>query len=459
MLKPSIVSVLNSGLCVGCGACKVVDSGISIVRNRYGAMEADISSCSEPGLILASKVCPWSAESRSETEISDSLFSGCSGYDDRIGFYIDMVAARVCNDDDVVRSSSGGMTTLIASALLEAGYVDGVIHVGSAESACSGLFEFVVSESVSQIEGRRKSQYYSASIDIVMERIRGDGRRYAFVGVPCYVKAVRSLCQVDISLSEQIRFFIGLVCGHMKSSAFAESMAWQVGVAPDRLRSVDFRKKVVGRPAHEYQFEATSIDGVRASGVSKDLVGGSWGHALFQLKACDFCDDIFAETADVVLGDAWIKKYVKDWRGTNVVVVRNPIIMKIMHDALACGRITMDSISVDELVESQAGNFRHRWDGLSVRLEVAQQAGEWIPSKRIKPGSRSVSDQRRKIILLRQKMASESHSLFYEAKNRHSLPFFLGAIAPMVKSMKKLTGETFSGKVFRRLSGLLRRPR
>lgn len=40
-------------------------------------------------------------------------------------------------------------------------------------------------------------------------------------------------------------------------------------------------------------------------------------------KACDFCDDVFAETADIALGDAWLPEYVQDGNGTNVVVTRN----------------------------------------------------------------------------------------------------------------------------------------
>ena len=30
---------------------------------------------------------------------------------------------------------------------------------------------------------------------------------------------------------------------------------------------------------------------------------------MLKYKACDFCDDVFGEVADVVFGDAWVEKY------------------------------------------------------------------------------------------------------------------------------------------------------
>ena len=36
--------------------------------------------------------------------------------------------------------------------------------------------------------------------------------------------------------------------------------------------------------------------------------------------ACEFCDDVVGETADMSVGDAWLPGYVSDWRGTSVVV-------------------------------------------------------------------------------------------------------------------------------------------
>ena len=79
-----------------------------------------------------------------------------------------------------------------------------------------------------------------------------------------------------------IRYFVGLVCGHMKTRFFAESLAWQVGIAPHELAAVDFRIKNPDRKASDYDFGALrsgANDYVQRR--TQALVGGNWGHGAF----------------------------------------------------------------------------------------------------------------------------------------------------------------------------------
>src|SRR3546814_14393552 len=91
-------------------------------------------------------------------------------------------------------------------------------------------------------------------MSVALSSIAGDGKRYAFVGVPCFVKAISLLMRQDARLAEQIRFRDGLVCGHLKSAAFAECLSWQTGVTPEELAAVDFRVKDPDPPATRYRF-------------------------------------------------------------------------------------------------------------------------------------------------------------------------------------------------------------
>jgi coenzyme F420-reducing hydrogenase beta subunit len=45
----------------------------------------------------------------------------------------------------------------------------------------------------------------------------------------------------------------------------------------------------------------------------------TWGAGFFQNSACNYCDDVVAETSDIAFGDAWVEPYSSDGRGTNVV--------------------------------------------------------------------------------------------------------------------------------------------
>lgn len=433
----SINNVIESGTCVGCGACSVRSHGrIPIARSSFGAMRAEQGAASAQDLADASAVCPFSNDAVNEDVIARELFSS-PATDKRIGVIDAIFAGRVAEGENIELSSSGGMTSWLTLKLLEAGRIDGVIHV-AASSDDGALFEYVVSTTPEELRHRRKSQYYSTSLGDVVRQIRGDGRRYALVGVPCFVKAARLLARQDEVFRGQLALCIGLVCGHLKSSGFAELLAWQVGVEPKELAKVDFRVKRAGEDAADYGFSAWRRgDPTPKTKATRQLLGGNWGHAMFQLKACDYCDDVFAETADVAFGDAWLPQYASDWRGTNVIVSRRPEITQLIQDGQRRGEIFLETLSADDAARSQAGNYRHRWDGLSLRLADDVAKKRWVPIKRIAPGSRPVTRSRARIIRLRRRLAELSHVSFAEAKATGSLAVFESAVRPIIDVMDR----------------------
>lgn len=460
---PTIVKVAAEGVCVGCGACSVATgSRIGVHRNELGHYQVQLAGAGAADLAAASAVCPFADEAVDEDALAGEFLPREQAHDRRIGQYLSVRAGRVL-DEEVTLSSSGGLTSWMTLELLRRGLIDGVIHVGAGADPKLGLFEYRVSHGQDELRLHRKSQYYSTSIVSTLQAVRGNGKRYAFVGVPCFVKAVRLLARQDDVLREQLAFCIGLVCGHLKSSGFAELLAWQVGVPPAELTRVDFRVKDPTKPSNDYGFSAWGLDGAPPkTRPVHTLVGGNWGHAMFQLRACDYCDDIFAETADIAFGDAWLPEYKADWRGTNVVVNRHPLLEAILDEGVAAKAIVLEPLTPARAAASQDGNYRHRWDGLSVRLADDREAARWAPRKRIAPGSRAVSPVRRRIVRLRRELAAASHSAFRDAKAAGSLELFMARVRPLMTAMaqehKALYGprpyvvlRQFLGKALRRL--------
>ncbi|MFI5429466.1 Coenzyme F420 hydrogenase/dehydrogenase, beta subunit C-terminal domain [Aeromicrobium sp. UC242_57] len=104
--------------------------------------------------------------------------------------------------------------------------------------------------------------------------------------------------------------------------------------------------------------------------AQSELFGSNWGHGFFKAKFSDFTDDALNETADVAVGDAWLRDYDTDNLGNNVVIVRNPSIQAMVDDAVADGRLRFDAISVSTVLASQRGssitpvtNFSIGWTG------------------------------------------------------------------------------------------------
>ena len=82
-----------------------------------------------------------------------------------------------------------------------------------------------------------------------------------------------------------------------------------------------------------------------------------WGLGYFKPKACDWCDDIVGELADVSSGDAWLPGYVKDPGGNNIVIVRSPEIHEIISSGIEHGELSFSNGTVEDVVLSQSGKL------------------------------------------------------------------------------------------------------
>lgn len=432
-----IEETVARGMCIGCGVCSVATCGaISLKLGPTRLRVPDLNDDDMGAVRKASRVCPFSDESPNESVLDAPTSEGRAlPQDVRVGRYGRTFAGRVTDDDALVGSSSGGLASWLLAQLLERGEVDAVIHVGAGEDE---LFEDLIS-GPGELGRRRKSRYFATTLADVLPLIRDDSRRFALVGVPCFITAARALCREVPEYAERLVLFVGLVCGHLKSPAYAESLAWQAGVAPSDVEEVDFRVKQRGRTAGDYLF------GIRRRGESEwittptnELIGTNWGHGSFQPEACNVCDDIFAETADVVFGDAWLPRYSSDWRGTNVVITRNPLVDEVFASGEASGDLWVEHLPLDEVVHSQAGNYRHRRDGMAVRLADDIAEGLSVPAKRVVPGYGHVTRRRVKLIRKRRALSAASHDLFASARASGDLDDYLTPMRTLIREYRRV---------------------
>jgi len=445
-------NVIEGGYCIGCGACAVKSCAYSIKTTEQGFYQAELVAGDTQKDI--DEVCPFSS-SKDENKIGRKLFEKNSLFDSRVGYYKQIYAGHVEEKEYRQKGSSGGLVTWVLSELLSAGKIDGVIHVG--ETGRKGeLFEYRISETLDEIRLNAKSRYYPVHMDEVIRKIKQTDKVYAFVGVPCFVKSIRLLMESDNEISARIKYCIAIFCGHFKTKAFSEMIAWQQNVLPHELAGIDFRVKVEGRRASQYGAQVikqTSENGkIKLPPVQKqDLYGMDWGLGYFKPKACDWCDDIAGEVADLTCGDAWLPEYIQDSGGTNIVVIRNSKILELVHSGMSDNKLNLKEQLVDKVYESQAGNYRHRQEGLSVRINDAKQFGVWHPTKRVDETTFDVPDKRKKIYLLRSKISEASHQNFQHAKQHSSFSHFILKMMPYVfkyywlnrsvKGMLKITYE------------------
>ncbi|MBU7583283.1 MAG: Coenzyme F420 hydrogenase/dehydrogenase, beta subunit C-terminal domain [Nostoc sp. TH1S01] len=433
-------TVVDGGYCIGCGACAaVVDSPIKMKLDEYGKLYATLNEPVDKTSNQTSlgTVCPFSNEGLNEDQLAEEIFGKDCQYHNQIGYYLTTYAGFVNEGDFRKRGSSGGMGNWIVTQLLSEGLVDGVIHVKPCTPSPTDprLFKYQISKTIEEVRNGAKSRYYPIEISEVIQMLREQPGRYVIVGVPCFIKAIRLLMKQDPIISERIKFCVGLICGHLKSIHFAEMFAWQCGIEPGQLLEFDFRKKLPDRVASQYAIKAVGWqDGQVIERISpvRDLYGWDWGQGFFKYKACDYCDDVVAETADIVVGDAWLPQYVGDSQGTNVVVVRNSILHNLIEQGITTGKLKLDHIDADEVARSQSSGLNHRREGLAYRLYLSDQKGEWRPPKRVQPQINHLSKQLQKRQYLRIQLAEQSHIAFKQAIDAKRFYIFVQRMSLLV---------------------------
>jgi len=416
--------MVASGLCIGCGACVSQSAGRGHMRlDRYGQLKpaGDARWLRTRSAALA-QTCPFSPAAANEDALAAERFAG-TGRDDRLGHFAGAYVGHVSEPGFRDEGSSGGLTTWVAAQLLRRGLVDAVAHVAPGQGGDGPYFAYRISRSEAQLRAGAKSRYHPIELSGVIDEIRRVPGRYAIVGIPCFIKAVHLLRRQERVLAERIVHTLGLFCGHMKSARFVESFAWQLGTRIEEVVALDYRLKNPDRPANWYTAHLALKDGTTRSRDWWHLADGDWGAGFFMNSACNSCDDVMAETADIAFGDAWVEPYSSDGRGTNVVVVRSPLIHAMIETAIAEGRLALTPVDADFVAGTQAAGLRQRREGLAWRLTWPRRGIR--PIKRVAP-SRALGLRRKLIYLIRHQISAWSHRMFWLARATRQPQLYIG---------------------------------
>ncbi|MFK3891105.1 Coenzyme F420 hydrogenase/dehydrogenase, beta subunit C-terminal domain [Sphingomonas sp. NPDC079357] len=401
-LRPD--DIVDAGLCIGCGGCSA-----AMRMDRDGLWKPAPGT---PGGADFAARCPFSPAAANEDALAAERFPDAPGRSDLLGRFESSWVGHVAEGGFRANGSSGGMVSWVAAELLRSGAVDAVAHVAPvADPHGDGrFFSYRLSRDADEIAGGAKSRYYPVELSAVIAAIRATPGRYAVVAVPCFIKALHLLRRTDPVIAERVTHLLGLFCGHQKSARLVDSFAWQLDAPIKRVRGVDYRIKDASRPANWYRAHLTLDDGSARAEDWWHLADGDWGAGFFQNPACDWCDDVVAETADVAFGDAWVEPYSSDGRGTNVVIARSPEIHAMIAGAVADGRLALTQVDAGFVEQTQAAGFRHRREGLAYRLTWRRGGDAVRPVKRVAP-SAALPVRRKLVYRMRHMIARDSHRI------------------------------------------------
>lgn len=414
-----IKAVVDNDMCIGCGLCaaQCKSGAIKMKMNQFGFYTANVDDSYEIDESIIN-VCPFNPNPndkvKTENEIASLFLNEAKKKHKKIGNYINTYAGYSIKHRPT--SSSGGIATYTLIELMRRGEIQHVISVKAGSN--SEHYQYTISSSIDELTSAAKTKYYPVTLTEALKDITQLDGKVAIVGVACFIKAIR-LAQVhDPIFNDKVGFLIGIICGGVKSAFFAEYLSSKAGVAVNEFKQPEFRIKDHDSTASDYSFGCLDKNNNHKT-IKMRLVGDMWGTGLFKANACDYCDDVTTELADLSLGDAWLEPYTTDGRGTSVLVTRSNLAEDVIKAGMTCGELVIDELPQERFLASQQGSFNHRHDGLAYRIKVGKTPLKAIPPKRFTHTSLSPLLK----VIHRLRMATRQNSLLVWSNGKDSQVF------------------------------------
>lgn len=384
-----IEDTLANNLCIGCGICAGTcpTHNLTMKFDEEGKYTPSHSSKCSENCDLCLKSCPFASGkySKNEDTIADKLFNKSENISEAhyVGYYQNLYVGHVNAESQRFAGTSGGIARFLLNKLFEEKLVDYIIHVVPHDDS-EKLFKFSVAHSKEDLELTAKSVYYPVEMSDIIRFISENEGKYALTALPCFVKGLRAAQGIHKKLKDRIKYIFGLTCGQMKTKHFTGYVANLAGLPPDdKIKNIVYRGKDLNEPASNFYCRIQGSKKARAYWES--VVKPVWANRMFTPNACSFCDDVFAELADISFMDAWLPEYSKDSKGTSIVISRSEDLSNLISKSNLSGELAISPISLEKVLESQEAVIEIKRTELAWRLYDASKNNRQVPIKRVKP--------------------------------------------------------------------------
>ncbi len=299
------------------------------------------------------------------------------------------------NEEIRKKASSGGVLSEIAAFLLQTGKVDEIIHVG-ADPDDPTKTKIYYSTTEEEVLSRCGSRYSISSPLMEISKLDAN-KKYAFIGKPCDVTALRNYMNKKTEMQKQICYLLSFFCMGLPSVQAQNNLLKDLDCTHENCRSLVYRGN--GWPGY-----TTAID--KNGKEHRMEYESSWGKYLGRdvMYACKFCADGLGEMSDISCGDAW---YLKDdgtpdfseMKGRNVIFARTAEGKKLLDEMEKEGKINCtpyDRFNA-ELPLIQKSQLQRRQD-MRMRILAMKVLGKPTPSyadRKLKEYSQGVTLKRK----------------------------------------------------------------
>lgn len=369
--SPTLTRALRGNLCAGCGLCASIGGDAVNMRDVAPGYLRPVQSATldarQEAAIAAT--CPAvTVDERPAAPNDDPLwgpwFSCGTGH----------------STDAALRhqASSGGMISGLLTHALASGQIDFVVQTGADPHAPLGN-ETRVSGDAAAIFAAAGSRYTASAPLADLDRWLAMPGRFAFVGKPCDVTALRARARTDARIDAKVPIMLAFFCAGIPSAAGTRRILAKIDASEAEVTA--FRYRGDGWPGFA---TATLKDGT----TRRMSYADSWGDILskeVQFR-CKICPDAVGGSADVAAADAWYgdeRGYpsFEEQDGRSLVMARTAAGQALLDGAVAAGAIVTASLDIGEIVRMQPSQARRKRQVVS-RLAALAIAGRPVPQYR-----------------------------------------------------------------------------
>ncbi len=369
--SPSLARVARGQTCSGCGLCaSIAPAAIAMTMQAPGyarpQQSAPLTASQESAIDAA---CPAIRVEISAHAPVDDLLWGPAHFVGT-GFATDAALRH--------HASSGGVISALLVHALSTGLVDFVVQTGASTEVPTGN-RTVVSRTAKDVFEAAGSRYAASSPLAALETWLASPGRFAFVGKPCDVAALRAYARSEPRIDAKVPLMLAFFCAGIPSARANARLLDAMDAPAGEVTA--FRYRGDGWPGYA---TATLADGsTRRMGYDD-----SWGQILskeVQFR-CKICADAVGSAADVACADAWYgdeKGYpsFQEQDGRSLVMARTATGLKLLDAARAAGAIETTPVAMAEIIRMQPHQARRKRQVLS-RLAAMAVAGRPAPRYR-----------------------------------------------------------------------------
>lgn len=325
-----MITITDKSHCCGCSACvqRCPKQCITMAEDNEGFLypQVDTSKCVD--CHLCEKVCPVINQDKARTPL-------------------EVYAAKNSDDDIRLKSSSGGIFTLLAEQTIKGG---GVVFGACWDKDWNVKHDYI--DNISDLQRFRSSKYLQSVIGdnyLKAEQFLKTGRKVMFTGTPCQIAGLKHFLRKEYDNL----FAVEIICHSVPSPGVWQqylttrlhTLKWN----KSDIRNISFRDKKTGWKT--YSFVIENKDGNSFIELSsKNAFMRGFLADLYTRPSCHACPaKQLRSGSDLTLGDFWgiesLMPEIDDDKGVSAIIVNSDKGKQVLHNI----NVELYEVQYDEL--------------------------------------------------------------------------------------------------------------